>query len=183
MTEETTYTDLACRIGRFHRLHLPVAMRTKVRMSVVLRRMLDRSELDAAIVKLFTHEVSATDLVLFNEGPHWFKQEGSVLPDGGQIPFLSFDDDCLYRQRALEIGQDEGALLETVFECSSAAGIVAGVLARLGMALLSERQIWPEMEIIRTCLPSPPELAYVERRARKARNPALDSLIARWKRR
>ena len=34
------------------------------------------------------------------------------------------------------------------------------------------------MEIILQGLPAPPSLAYVVRRARKARNPVLDSLIS-----
>lgn len=178
LTEDTTCTDLARILGRFHRLHPQVAVRTKVRMSVVLRGMLDRGELDAAIVQIFAYEVRPTDVVLFREGLHWVKAAGSVLPSDGPIPFLSFDDDCFYRHWAMDIGQDDGALLETVFECSSAAGIVAGVLAGLGVALLSDRHIRPEMEIVRTRLPPPPDLAYVVRRARKARNPALDSLIA-----
>lgn len=178
LTEDTTCTDLSRILGRFHRLHPQVAVRTKVRMSVVLRGMLDRGELDAAIVQIFAHEVRPTDVVLFREGLHWVKLAGSPLPADGPIPFLSFDDECFYRHWALDIGQDDGALLETVFECSSAAGIVAGVLAGLGVALLSDRHIRPEMEIIRSRLPPPPDLAYVVRRARKARNPALDSLVA-----
>ena len=178
LTEDTTCTDLARILGRFHRLHPQVAVRTKVRMSVVLRGMLDRGELDAAIVQIFAYEVRPTDVVLFREELHWVKAAGSVLPSDGPIQFLSFDDDCFYRHWAMDIGQDDGALLETIFECSSAAGIVAGVLAGLGVALLSDRHIRPEMEIVRTRLPPPPDLAYVVRRARKARNPALDSLIA-----
>ena len=178
LTEDTTCTDLARILGRFHRLHPQVAVRTKVRMSVVLRGMLDRGELDAAIVQIFAYEVRPTDVVLFREGLQWVKAAGLVLPSDGPIPFLSFDDDCFYRHWAMDIGQDDGALLETIFECSSAAGIVVGVLAGLGVALLSDRHIRPEMEIVRTRLPPPPDLAYVVRRARKARNPALDSLIA-----
>jgi len=54
---------------------------------------------------------------------------------------------------------------------------VAGVNAKLGIALLSERHIGSGMERIRDRLPAPPPLAYIVRRARKSRNPALDSLI------
>lgn len=177
LTEDTTCSDLARILGRFRRLHPHVAVRTKVRMSLVLRAMLERGELDAAIVQVFAHEVRPADVVLFREGLHWVKTADLALPGGGPVPFLSFDDDCFYRRWALDIGQDEGALLETVFECSSAAGIVAAVTAGLGVALLSDRHLRPEMEIIRDRLPEPPSLAYVVRRARKARNPALDSLI------
>lgn len=178
LTEDTTCSDLSRILGRFHRLHPQVAVRTKVRMSLVLRAMMERGELDAAIIQVFAHEVRPTDLVLLREDLHWVKAPDLLIPDGGAIPFLSFDDECFYRQWALDIGQDGGALLETVFECTSAAGIVAAVTAGLGVALLSDRHLRPEMEVIRTRLPAPPGLAYVVRRARKTRSPALDSLIA-----
>lgn len=83
------------------------------------------------------------------------------------IPFLSFDVDCFYRHWAIDIGQDAGANLETVFECSSAAGIVAAVNAGLGVALLSDRHLHPDMEIIDARLPAPPSLAYIIRRGQE----------------
>lgn len=178
LTEDTTCSDLARILGRFRRLHPQVAVRTKVRMSLVLRAMLDRGELDAAIVQVFAHEVRPTDVVLFREGLHWVKSAELALPQTGPIPFLSFDDDCFYRRWALDIGQDVGDLLETVFECSSAAGIMAAVNAGLGVALLSDRYLRPGIEILQDRLPPPPALAYVIRRARKTRNPSLDSMIA-----
>ena len=147
-------------------------------MSLVLRAMLERGELDAAIVQVFAHEVRPTDLVLFREDLHWVKSRDFVLPNEGAIPFLSFDEHCFYRQWALDIGQDGGVLLEAVFDCTSAAGIVAAVTAGLGVALLNDRHLRHDMDIIGTRLPPPPELAYVVRRARKTRNPALDGLIA-----
>ncbi|MFU0507419.1 LysR family transcriptional regulator [Pseudaminobacter sp. NGMCC 1.201702] len=177
-TEDTTCSDLSRILGRFRRLHPQVAIRAKVRMSLVLRSMLERGELDVAIVQVFAHEVRPTDLVLLREELHWVKSGELSLDFKESIPFLSFDENCFYRRWALDIGQDGGAALETVFECSSAAGIVAAVNAGLGVALLSDRHLHPEMEIIDSRLPAPPALAYVVRRARKARNPALESLIS-----
>ena len=58
------------------------------------------------------------------------------------------------------------------------AGVVAAVTAGMGMGLLNDRHLRPEMEVIRGRLPDPPDLAYVIRRARKTRNPALDTLVA-----
>ena len=178
LTEDTSCSDLARILARFRRLHPEVAVRTRVRMSLVLRAMLDRGELDAAIVQVFAHEVRPADVVLFREPLHWVKAPGLAVPDEGAIPFLSFDDDCFYRRWALDIGQDGGAQLETVFECASAAGITAAAAAGLGVALLNARHLRPDLEIIRDRLPAPPALAYVVRRARRARNPALDALVA-----
>jgi DNA-binding transcriptional LysR family regulator len=178
LTEDTTCTDLARILGRFRRLHPHVSVRTKVRMSLVLRAMLERGELDAAIVQLFAHEVRPTDIVLFREELHWVKHADFSLPQNGPIPFLSFDDECFYRKWAFDIGQDGGVALETVFECSSAAGIVAAVTSAMGIALISARHLRPDMQVIAGRLPVPPSLAYVVRRARKARNAALDTLVA-----
>lgn len=178
LTEDTTCSDLSRILGRFRRLHPQVTVRTKVRMSLVLRSMLERRELDLAIIQVFAHEVRPTDVALFREDLHWVKSRELSLEDGKPLPFLSFDDDCFYRRWAMDIGQDGGAFLETVFECSSAAGIVAAVQAGLGVALLSDRHLRPDMEIVRERLPAPPSLVYVVRRAKKARNPALESLVS-----
>ncbi|HTO34187.1 MAG TPA: LysR family transcriptional regulator [Pararhizobium sp.] len=177
LTEDTACSDLARILGRFKRLHPNVSVRTRVRMSLVLRAMLDRGELNAAIIQVFAHEVRPTDTVLFRESLHWVKHPDLPLPLSGPIPFLSFDDECFYRQWALDIGQDDEVVLETVFECSSAAGIVAATNAAMGVALLSDRHLRGDMQIVHTRLPSPPALAYVVRRARRSRNTALDTLI------
>ncbi|ESX66567.1 LysR family transcriptional regulator [Mesorhizobium sp. LSHC420B00] len=178
LTEDTTCSDLSRILGRFHRLHPQVTVRTKVRMSLVLRSMLERGELDMAMVQVFSHEIRPTDVVLFREDLHWVKSRELSFRRQGPIPFLSFDDDCFYRRWAIDIGQDGGVELETLFECSSAAGIVAAVSAGLGVALLSDRHILKDMEVIDGLLPEPPRLAYIVRRAKKVRNPALDSLIS-----
>ncbi|HEX2148251.1 MAG TPA: LysR family transcriptional regulator [Pseudorhizobium sp.] len=177
MTEDTTCSDLARVLGRFRRLHPQVSVRTKVRMSLVLREMLEQGELDAAILQVFDHEVRPTDVTLFRERLHWVKHPEFPLPAEGSIPFLSFHDDCFYRRWAFDIGQDGGVMLETIFECSSAAGIVAAVTSGLGVALLNERHLRSEMQIIDHGLPAPPGLSYVVRRGRKIRNPALDTLV------
>lgn len=176
LTEDTACTDLARVLGRFKRLHPNVTVRTKVRMSLVLRAMLERGELDAAIVQLFNHDVRPSDVVLYRENLHWVKHPELMIGQEGPVPFLSFDDECFYRQWALDIGQED-VVLETVFECSSAAGIVSAVNAAMGVALLSDRHIRGDMQIITERLPRPPSLAYIVRRARKSRNPALDSLV------
>lgn len=177
MTEDTACSDLSRILARFRRLHPEVAVRTKVRMSLVLRSLLDQGELDAAIVQVFGHEVRPTDTVLLHERLHWVKSPDLELPPKAPVPFLSFDDHCFYRRWALDIGQDGGMVLETVFECASAAGIKAAVQSGLGVALLNERHVTTNMEIIGSDFPDPPALAYIVRRASKPRNPALASLV------
>ncbi|WP_217569941.1 LysR family transcriptional regulator [Mesorhizobium sp. GbtcB19] len=177
MTEDTTCTDLSRILGRFRRLYPEVSVRTQVRMSLALRELLGQGALDAAIIQVFRHEVRPTDILLFRETLHWVKSPDLLLPKEKPVPFLSFDEDCFYRRWGLDLGQDEGMLFEIVFECSSAAGIVAGVTSGLGVALLSQRHLQPGMEIVDTAFPKPPDLAYIIRRARGPRNQALETLI------
>jgi DNA-binding transcriptional LysR family regulator len=178
MTEDTTCTDLARILGRFRRLYPEVSVRTQVRMSLAQQALLGQGALDAAIIQVFQHEVRPTDVVLFCETLHWVKSRDLIVSKDKPVPFLSFDENCFYRRWGLELGQDDGMLFEIVFECSSAAGIVAGVTSGLGVALLSERHLRPEMEIVDRDFPKPPGLAYVIRRARGPRNQALETLIA-----
>jgi DNA-binding transcriptional LysR family regulator len=110
LTEDTACTDLARVLGRFKRLHPNVTVRTKVRMSLVLRGMLERGELDAAIVQVFRHEVRPNDVVLYREDLHWVKHPDLTIRQAEPIPFLSFDDECFYRQWALDISQDDAVL-------------------------------------------------------------------------
>jgi DNA-binding transcriptional LysR family regulator len=177
MTEDTTCTDLSRILGRFRRLYPEVSVRTQVRMSLVLQEQLAQGALDAAIVQVFQHEVRPTDILLFRETLHWVKSPDLVLAKGKPVPFISFDENCFYRRWGLDLGQDEGLLFETVFECSSAAGIIAGVTSGLGVALLSQRHLNPRMEIVDRDFPKPPDLAYVVRRARGPRNQALEALV------
>ncbi|MEI9411706.1 LysR family transcriptional regulator [Mesorhizobium salmacidum] len=177
MTEDTTCTDLSRILGRFRRLYPEVSVRTQVRMSLALQKLLGEGALDAAIIQVFQHEVRPTDILLFRESLHWVKSPELILSKGDPVPFLSFDDNCFYRRWGLDLGQDEGTVFEIVFECSSAAGIIAGVTSGLGVALLSQRHLQPGMEIADTQFPKPPDLAYVIRRARNPRNPALETLV------
>lgn len=108
-------------------------------MSRVPSAMLEQAKFDAAMIQVFSHEVRPSDVVLYGEDLHWVKHPEFIVPEEGPIPFLSFDDECLYRQWALNIGREE-ALLEKVFKCSSAAGIVSDVNMGIGISLLSGSQ-------------------------------------------
>ena len=65
---------------------------------------------------------------------------------------------------------------ETVLECASAAGIVAGIHSGLGLAILNERQVTPT-QVVEEQFAHPPGVTYVVRLARRARNPATETLM------
>ncbi|WP_244867944.1 LysR family transcriptional regulator [Vannielia litorea] len=182
LTEDTTCSDLSRILGRFARLHPGVSVRTRVLQSLVLQDFLATGEIDFAIMQVFTHEVRPHDIELFRERLFWVKSPDLDLGSGGIVPFLSFDENCFYRRWAMDVGQEDGTVFATILECASAAGIVSGVRSGLGVAILNERHVTPDMDVLTGCFADPPDVTYVARRARKLRNPAIDTLIDEIKR-
>ena len=177
MTEDTTCTDLARFVGRFTRLHPGVIVRTQVRQSLTLQQLLKSGDIDVAVMQVFEHEVRPTDTVLFREGLHWVKSPDLQLKPNAPIPFLSFDENCFYRHWAMDVAQDRDNVFQVVLDCSSAAGIVAAVQSGLGVAVLNERHITKEMDVIQGKFPQPPSVEYVARVGERTRAEAVFALI------
>lgn len=177
MTEDTACTDLSRILGRFKRLHPEVSVRVQVDMSLSLQALLAAGELDLAVLQIFRHEVRPADTLLFEDRLHWVKSPDLTLTAGRPIPFLSFSEACFYRRWALDIGQDGGATFEQVLDCFSTAGIVAGVVSGLGVALLSGRHLRPDMQVIDGMLPPPPDIAYAIRPARRGKRAEIEALM------
>lgn len=178
LTEDTTCSDLARILGRFKRLHPNVKVYTKVQMSQTMRHQLAEGELDAAIIQVFAHEVLPSDLVLRREELFWVKKTDLKMDLSRPLPFLAFAENCFYRQWAIEACSTIDLKLETVFECFSFAGVVSALSSGFGLALLSERHLNSDMEVVKEKLPQPPKVAYVVRKNRKSRSRALATLIS-----
>lgn len=177
MTEDTTTSDLSRILGRFSRLHPEVAVRTHVSQSLTLEAELDRDEIDIAILQVFRHRMQETDLILAEDSLHWVKSPDLSVDEARPVPFLAYDDACFYRQWAMDPARSFKGDLTTVLTCASSAGIVSGVHAGLGVALLNGRFISPEMEVIDARFgPPPPGIAYIVRIGPKSRSEAARAL-------
>ncbi len=177
LTEDTTCSDLSRILGRFSRLHPGVSVRTHVHQSLTLQARLVAGTTDIAIMQVFEHDVRPADLELYRESLYWVKSPDLALEMAKPVPFLSFDADCFYRRWIMDFAQDDGTAFETVLECPSASGIVQAVRSGLGVAVINERHLTPDMDILGSTFPGLPGIAYVVRKARSSRNPAIDALI------
>lgn len=164
MTEDTTGSNLSRILGRFARRHPDVSVRTQVDQSLTLETLLDRGELDLAIMQIFSRDARPADIVLYEDSLHWVKSRDLRLSPECPLPFLAFDRHCFYRNWAMEAGHSFGAGLVTVLEGTSAAGMVAAIEAGLGVALLNTRHLTAEMERLDGIVgPTPPGISYVVR--------------------
>lgn len=174
MTEDTTTSRIARILGRFTRLYPDVQVRTRTSQSLNVQRWLKAGELDVAVMQVFRHDVMPDDLILFEDTLHWVKSPEFPLDTSSPIPFLSFDNQCFYRQWGIGQGPHR---FDSVLECPSATGIQSAVRSGLGVALLNGLHVTADMEVIDDVFPDPPRIAYVARTHLKRRNPAAIALI------
>lgn len=175
MTEDVTSSDLSLILGRFTRLHPAVSVHTRVQQSLILQQQLQNAEIDIAVMQIFANQVQPTDRLLFRDRLHWVKAFDVEFDPAEAIPFLSYDDDCFYKNWA--IGTDlHPSGLRIVLECASSAGIASAVRSGLGVALLPGRYVTDGMQILGGDFADPPELAYVLRTGRTTRSEPVDTL-------
>lgn len=178
VTEDTATSDISRIIGRFTRQYPKVTVRVRTGQSLNVQDWLNAGELDVGIVQVFQHDALAGDLALFNDSLHWVKSPDLLLEQAGQVPFISFDQDCFYRRWGFCQDLPSGRRLETVMECPSAAGIQAAVRSGLGVALLNGIHITPDIEVLETGFPRPPALVFVARTGPEGRNAPVSALLA-----
>lgn len=177
MTEDATTSDIAGILGRFTRLYPSVSVRTRTSQSLNVQAWLRGSELDLAMMQVFSSDVRPDDLTLFEDSLHWVKARDFELDALQPIPFLSFDENCFYRQWGLSAGCGRGHEFVNILECPSAAGIQAAVRSGLGVALLNGMHLTPDIEVIETLFPPPPGITFVARTHGKRPSAPIKALI------
>ncbi len=178
ITEDTTGDGLATILGRFSRLFPDVTVRTHVNQSLVLQKEIDEGGIDLAVMQMFSSEVRKNDRVLYEDRLCWVKAPDFEFAPERPIPFLSYDEDCFYRQWMLEQAPASGHRFETVLQCSSRTGIMAAVEAGLGVTILNTRHVTNAMEVINGEFPAPPPISFVVRCSAVSNSNAVRILAA-----
>ncbi|MDY0883395.1 LysR family transcriptional regulator [Dongia soli] len=152
-TEDATGKKFAAVLGRFKRLHPQVSLSIKVGQSLMLQHWLKSGEVDLAILQTFEDEMEDGDQELWREDLCWVQGEDHPILPEQSIPFVSFDQNCFYRQAAQRRLAEQGRSLNVILECPSSEGVRAGVRHGLGIALLGRRNLAPGIVEIHGDLP------------------------------
>lgn len=176
MTEDISSAGLARILGRFTRLFPDISVRTHVAQSLTLQQQLKDGTIDLAVMQVFRQDVRAKDLVLFRDALVWAKAIDLELDWDQPIPFLAYDDNCFYKSWMLAQQKVSGLRFETVLQCTSNSGIIAGVESGLGVSILNHRHVSPNMVVVTDAFVQPPDIAYVVRAAMISRTPAVNAL-------
>ncbi|RVU39496.1 LysR family transcriptional regulator [Hwanghaeella grinnelliae] len=177
MTEDMTSSGLAQVLARFARVFPDVSVRVHVAQSQVLQEEVENAAIDLGVMQVFAQDVRPDDTVLFRHRLCWAKAKDFDLPDDGPVPFLAYDDRCFYKAWLVENAGTMGRAFRTVLECSSNAGILAGIDAGLGVSIVNEEHLSATMEEVSgDVFRTPPDIAYVVRLAAKPASNAVGAL-------
>ncbi len=175
-TEDATHSALARVSGQFRRSHPGVNLQIKIAQSLVLTDWLKSKQVDIAILQMFEDQVRKTDVVLWRDCLHWVQSADFPLQVDGDIPFVSFSEDCYYRKAASRALKKQNRKLNVVFECPSARGVNEAVRQGIGVALITESVVDETLVPVKADLPAMPEIVHVIRVGSGRHNELVDDL-------
>ncbi|MGF7160627.1 DNA-binding transcriptional LysR family regulator [Rhodoligotrophos appendicifer] len=162
-TEDAAASKLAAVLGRFRRSNPRASLAIRVGQSLVLQRWLETAEVDIAVMQIFADQIRPGDVELWREDLVWVQSADHPVTISKTIPFVSFDSNCFYKQAAMRHLADSDRSLTIVLECPSVDGVRSGVRNGLGVALLSRRNITPDLIELEADLPEFPKVIHVLR--------------------
>jgi DNA-binding transcriptional LysR family regulator len=116
-------------------------------LSVLLRDLLERGELDIALLK---REAGAPGgIAAWPENLHWVTSRAHKIDlNTDPVPLVVGDQGCLYRNRMIHALETAGRPWRIAFWSPNLSGIHAALSAGLGLSLLPEGAILPEQKIV-----------------------------------
>lgn len=130
-------------LSHFSRLYPEVRLEVKVEANCNLRQLLERGELDLAVVY---QDVGSGGMVIDQFERVWACREDFVIPEKGPLPLVLFESTCcMFRTAAIEALEGASIDWQIVFSTPSLAGLRAAVRAGLGVSVRTRK--WLESDL------------------------------------
>ncbi|HMB73293.1 MAG TPA: LysR family transcriptional regulator, partial [Gammaproteobacteria bacterium] len=136
ITEDITAPDMAHILSNFSNSFPHVALTSRVAHTPELLHLLDRGDIDMALIEVFETQVLDTDYPLGRQQVVWLQAEDYILEDG-PIPYVTYHSECFYKSWAEQAVARIDRSLRVVFECPSLEGMVNAVQNGLGIGLVN----------------------------------------------
>jgi DNA-binding transcriptional LysR family regulator len=124
-------------LASFSRSRPGLRLDVRADQSVVLRRDLERGDIDLALLKRDAGEKGG--IAVWPERVHWVTSRADPAHQHTEsVPLIFFPAGCLYRTRAIHAIESAGRNWHMAYTSSSLSGIQAAVAAGLGLSILPE---------------------------------------------
>ena len=138
---------LAKLLATFARSHPTLRLDVRADQSLVLRRDLERGDLDLALFKRAAGEKGG--IAAWPERVHWITSKTHPRDTrAGSVPLIGFPAGCLYRAGAIHALESAGRAWHMTYTSSNLAGIQAAVAAGMGLSILSEIAIQADHRVL-----------------------------------
>jgi len=138
---------LAKLLATFSRSHPTLRLDVRADQSLVLRRDLERGDLDLALFKRAAGEKGG--IAAWPERVHWITSKTHPRDTrAGSVPLIGFPAGCLYRAGAIHALESAGRAWHMTYTSSNLAGIQAAVAAGMGLSILSEIAIQADHRVL-----------------------------------
>lgn len=167
---------LPAALHRFNEVYPATKLMVRSAMTAELNRELENGNLDVIVAR--QQDTVGSDDLLWRESLHWVGSAQRHFSDG-VLPLVLFPPECVYRSEVLERVRASGREWEIVYTSTSLAGVQAAIAAGVGIGVLAQSAILPELTILDNAeyLPALPDTHIVLRfRTASERDDALSSL-------
>jgi DNA-binding transcriptional LysR family regulator len=138
---------LAKLLASFARSHPDLRLDVRADQSMVLKRDLERGDLDIALFKRAAGEKGG--IAAWPERVHWVTSKTHPAhTKAGSVPLIGFPSGCLYRASAIHALESEGRTWHMTYTSSNLAGIQAAVAAGMGLSILSDIAIQADHRVL-----------------------------------
>ena len=167
-------------LARFAATYPTIHLEVRCDRTVVLRELLDRGEVDLAIVSrgIGAEDGQENGILLSEEPVVWATSETHLAHEIDPLPLALFIAPCPVRTLALDELEQRGRSYRLLFSSHSAMGIIAAVRSGLAVTAIASSSLWPGLRRLAEDDGFPP-LAPVQVmlcRSMRADNPAVTRL-------
>lgn len=175
-TEEVSAELVGNAASRFDRVHPGVIIDIVVDRGYRLEELLDRRQLDVALIQVFPADLRADDTLLWDDDQVWICAPDWTYGEG-TVPLVTFGEHGFYQPLAEQMLRGASIKYRIAFSGPSSASLLAAVEAGFGVALMSSRSVsgnviaWPRAESL-------PDLPFTQQIARTAPGPRSEIVAA-----
>ena len=154
-------------LQRFNLEYPLVEVNVVCQESSVLRKMLEKNELDLAIMSRHPQSVLSGEITLRHESAVWVTSKHNIAHEQNPLPLAMFGEQCIFRRWAIEALDKVSRAHRIAYSSQSLAGILAYVRAGIGVSVLAESSVTSEFKILsrQDGFPLLPEITLVVSRA------------------